>query len=152
LDGRAVKLVLIVASAIVVGSGVTAAGYAVADDGRAAEPRPLGPGTVTVVVDIEYSRFEPASLRVAAGTTVRFVVSNHDPISHEFIVGPPDVHRRHRNGTEPRHDPKPGEISLGPDEQGVTTYVFDEPGVTDMACHLPGHYDYGMHGEIEVIA
>jgi uncharacterized cupredoxin-like copper-binding protein len=146
-----VKLAMIVAPAIIVGSGVTAVGYAVADDGRSPKPEPLGPGTVTVVVDIEYSRFQPTSLRVAEGTTVRFVVSNHDPISHELIVGPPDVHRRHRNGTEAKHDPKPGELSLGPDEQAVTTYVFDEPGIVEMACHLPGHYDYGMRGEIEVI-
>jgi uncharacterized cupredoxin-like copper-binding protein len=146
-----VKLAMIVAPAIIVGSGVTAVGYGVADDGRSPKPEPLGPGTVTVVVDIEYSRFQPTSLRVAEGTTVRFVVSNHDPISHELIVGPPDVHRRHRNGTEAKHDPKPGELSLGPDEQAVTTYVFDEPGIVEMACHLPGHYDYGMRGEIEVI-
>jgi uncharacterized cupredoxin-like copper-binding protein len=86
-----------------------------------------------------------------AGTEVRFVVSNHDPISHELIVGPPDVHARHRNGTEARHDPKPGEISLAPDEQAVTTYRFDEPGIVEVACHLPGHYDYGMHGDIEVV-
>jgi uncharacterized cupredoxin-like copper-binding protein len=146
-----VKLSVIVAAGIVIGSGVTTVGYAVADDGRSPKADPLGPGTVTVVVDIEYSRFAPSSLRVTSGTEVRFVVSNHDPISHEFIVGPPDVHARHRNGTEPRHDPKPGEISLGPDEQAVTTYLFDDAGIVEMACHLPGHYDYGMHGEIEVV-
>jgi uncharacterized cupredoxin-like copper-binding protein len=106
---------------------------------------------VTVVIDIEYSRFDPSSLRVVEGTTVRFVVSNHDPISHEFIVGPPDVQRRHENGTEAKHAPKPGEVSVGPDEQAVTTYLFETPGIVEMACHLPGHYAYGMHGEIEVV-
>jgi uncharacterized cupredoxin-like copper-binding protein len=146
-----VKLAMIVACGVVVGSGITAGGYAIADDGRAPKPDPLGPGTVTVVVDIEHSRFQPTSLRVAEGTTVRFVVSNHDPISHELIVGPPDVHRRHENGTEAKHEPRPGELSLGPDEQAVTTYLFDEPGVVEMACHLPGHYAYGMRGEIEVV-
>ena len=103
------------------------------------------------MVDIEHSRFQPTSLRVTEGTTVRFVVSNHDPIAHELIVGPPDVHRRHENGTEAKHEPRPGELSLGPDEQAVTTYLFDEPGVVEMACHLPGHYAYGMRGEIEVV-
>ena len=145
------KVSAIVAAGIMLGSGVTAVGYAVADDGRPTKTAPLGPGTVTVVIDIEHSRFLPRSLRVVAGTEVRFVVSNDDPISHEFIVGPPDVHRRHENGTEPKHDPKPGEISLGPDEQAVTTYVFDQAGIVEMACHLPGHYAYGMHGEIQVV-
>jgi len=145
------KPVLIVACAMAAGSAVAVTGYAVADDGRAPNPKPLGPGTVTVVVDVDYSRFHPDALRVAMGTTVRFVVSNHDPISHEFIVGPPDVHRRHENGTEAKHEPRPGELSLGPDEQAVTTYLFDKPGVVEVACHLPGHYAYGMRGQIEVV-
>ena len=34
----------------------------------------------------------------------------------------------------------------------MTTYVFDEPGDVEMACHLPGHYDFGMRGEVEVVA
>jgi uncharacterized cupredoxin-like copper-binding protein len=29
--------------------------------------------------------------------------------------------------------------------------VFDEPGIVEMACHLPGHYAFGMKGEIEVV-
>ena len=88
----------------------------------------LGPEPVTVVVDVEHSRFEPSYVRVVAGTEVRFVVSNSDPINHELIVGPADVHARHRDGTEPFHAPRDGELSVGPDEQAVTSYVFDEPG------------------------
>jgi uncharacterized cupredoxin-like copper-binding protein len=146
-----VRLPLIVASAIIAGSATAAVGYVLADDGRSPKPEPLGPGTVTVVVDIEHSRFLPASLRVVEGTEVRFVLSNDDPISHELIIGPPEIHDRHRNGTEATHRPKPGEISLAPDEQGVTTYLFDQAGTVEMACHLPGHYDYGMRGKVEVV-
>ncbi len=119
------------------------------------EPEPvaaLGPDPVTVVVDIEHSLFEPSYLRVEVGTEVRFVVANGDPINHELIIGPQSVHDRHAKGAEASHPPKPGEISIGPDEQGVTSYVFDDVGTVEMACHLPGHYGFGMHGEIEVIA
>jgi uncharacterized cupredoxin-like copper-binding protein len=35
--------------------------------------------------------------------------------------------------------------------RGVTTYLFDQAGAVEMACHLPGHYDYGMSGQIEVV-
>ena len=79
------------------------------------------------------------------------MLRNDDPIGHELIVGPPAVHDRHRHGTEAAHEPRDGELSVGPDGQGVTTYVFDEPGVVEMACHLPGHYAFGMHGRIEVV-
>jgi len=147
-----VKLSPIVTAGVIVGCFVTAVGYAAPDDSDASSAEALGPGTVTVVVDIEHSSFEPSFLRVVEGTEVRFVVSNHDPIGHELIVGPPEVHDRHRNGTEAHHAAKPGEVSVGPDEQAVTTYVFDEPGTVEMACHLPGHYAYGMRGEIEVVA
>jgi uncharacterized cupredoxin-like copper-binding protein len=143
-----VKLPAIFAIAVASGG---AAGYAIASPETAEPPEPIGPGTVTVVVDVEHSRFEPDYLRLVEGTTVRFVVSNDDPINHELIVGPQSIHDRHRDGTEAEHPPRPGEISVGPDEQGVTRYTFDTPGTIEIACHLPGHYDYGMRGEVEVV-
>ena len=111
----------------------------------------LGPGTVTVEVEVHHSRFRPARLRVVEGTTVRFVVRNTDPIDHELIVGPPEVHRRHERGTEPYHPPKPGEVSVAAGDTAETTYEFDAVGTVEMACHLPRHLTYGMRGEIEVV-
>ena len=137
----------------VVATVVAAAAFAVAPALSAlGESAPtLGPGPVTVVVDIEHSSFEPADLRVARGTTVRFVVVNHDPINHELIVGPDSVHERHRDGTEAEHGDVPGEVSVGPLERAVTSYTFDEVGTIQMACHLPGHYAYGMRAEVTVV-
>ena len=37
-------------------------------------------------------------VHVKAGSTVRFVVHNDDPILHELIIGPPDVQQRHEAG------------------------------------------------------
>ncbi len=140
-----------IGASVLIAGAVTAGGYALADTGGGPPVEALGPERVTVVVDIEHSRFEPSNLRVVAGTEVRFVLTNGDPINHELIIGSPDVHERHRNGTEAEHEPRPGELSVGPDGQGVTSYVFDELGTVEMACHLPGHYDFGMHGDIEVV-
>jgi uncharacterized cupredoxin-like copper-binding protein len=112
----------------------------------------LGPGAVTVDLELHHSRFRPARLRVVEGTTVRFVVRNTDPIDHELIVGDAAVHRRHERGTEPYHPPKPGEVSVAAGETAETTYEFAEPGTVEMACHLPRHLDFGMRGEIEVLA
>ena len=127
------------------------AGYVVAAATEGPPTEALGPEPVTVRIDAEYSRFVPDSLRVEVGTEVRFVLMNGDPINHELIIGPESVHRRHEEGTEATHTPKPGELSVGPDEQGVTSYVFDEPGTVEMACHLPRHYEDGMRGEVEVV-
>jgi uncharacterized cupredoxin-like copper-binding protein len=141
-----------IAAAMAVGVAVGGAGFAVAEI-TAGDPTPaaLGPGTVTVELDVEHSLYSPDRLRVVEGTRVRFVVVNGDPINHELIVGPPDVHARHANGTEAEHPSIPGEVSVGAGTTGITTFRFDEPGTFEFACHLPGHYEYGMHGEIEVV-
>ena len=119
--------------------------------GEAGTALPAGPGLVTVHVDIEYSRFHLDALRVQQGTTVRFVVRNHDPINHEFVVGDDAVHARHEHGTEARHPPVPGEVSVNAQDDGVTFYTFDQPGDYLYACHLPGHVAYGMFGNITVV-
>jgi uncharacterized cupredoxin-like copper-binding protein len=111
----------------------------------------LGPGPVDVVLDINYTRFTPSRLRVHEGTTVRFILRNHDPIRHELIVGPADVHARHANGTEAVHPPRPGEVTVEPNASASTTYEFDEAGAVIFACHLPGHNEYGMNGLVEVL-
>ncbi len=115
------------------------------------DPSVLGPGPATVTVEVEHSAFRLDDVRVVEGTEVHFVLDNGDPIGHELIVGPPDVHRRHEGGHEASHPPRPGEVSVGPGEVAGTTYTFDEPGEVGYACHLPGHYDYGMRGTITVV-
>lgn len=129
---------------------VSGAGYAVAS-GLENPETILGPGDVTVEIDIEYSRFVPDQLTVVEGTRVRFLVVNGDPIHHELITGGAEVHFRHSSGTESEHPSIPGEVSVGPNGTAITTFTFDEPGVYEFACHLPGHFEYGMRGTIEVV-
>ena len=104
----------------------------------------------TVDVRIRFSRFDPDHFGFPAGTTVTFVVTNRDPIDHELIIGDERVQQVHEEGTEAHHGAKPGEISIPAGGTRSTTYTFDEPGRLLMGCHLPGHYDYGMRGDIEV--
>jgi uncharacterized cupredoxin-like copper-binding protein len=150
MTGR--RRLAILAAALAVGASVTAAGYAAADQ---ADPDPVvapyGPGDVTVQVDAEHSSFAPERLTVVEGTRVRFLLVNHDPIHHELITGGPEIHARHASGTEAEHPSIPGEVSVGPNGRAITTFTFDEPGTFEFACHLPGHYEYGMHGAIEVV-
>ena len=77
---------------------------------------------------------------------------NRDPIAHELIIGGPDVHARHANGHEASHPPVDGEVSVTAEASASTTYVFHEPGAVEFACHLPGHYQYGMRGVVDVVA
>ncbi len=140
-------------AAVLVAGVVTAGGFAVAaDDGGAGTRGTLGPGLVTVDLDIHHSRFSANRLQVQQGTVVRFVVHNGDPIGHELVVGDEDVHARHSQGVEAFHPPVPGEVSVPPSSDGVTFYDFETPGTIVFACHLPGHVAYGMVGQIDVVA
>lgn len=131
------------------GALVASIGYAV--DAAGSEQEALGPGVVQVEVGIENSRFDLGPLRVQEGTLVEFVVQNDDPIDHELVVGDDEVHARHAGGTERRHPPVPGEVSVAPGDRALTFYEFTEPGTIVYACHLPGHLAYGMQGTIEVV-
>jgi uncharacterized cupredoxin-like copper-binding protein len=131
-----------------------AGGHAMAGPGATVDA-PLGPGNVTVTMKIHHSTFTPNHLRVRPGTTVRFVIENDDPIGHEFIIGDDDVHRRHEAGTEAVHPPRPGEVSIAPGTTAETTFTFADPSASGsvlFACHLPGHFRYGMSGTVDVVS
>ena len=130
--------------ALVVGSAIAG--------GASATSSPLGPGTATVHLTIRHSRFSPDHIAVQPGTTVRFVVDNTDPIGHELIIGDADVHLRHENGTERTHPPRPGEVSIGGRSSAETTFTFSATGPVLFACHLPGHFAYGMSGTVDVVS
>jgi len=100
-----------------------------------------------VVLTISHSHFTPAHVQLPAGP-VRFVVRNRDPIDHELIVGDAATQARHEIGTELRHD-DPGAVSVSAETLSTTTVVL-RPGDLLYGCHLPGHWQYGMHGTITV--
>ena len=100
----------------------------------------------TVELTIHHSRFSSDAMRFPRGSTVRFVVRNTDPIDHELIVGDEAVQLRHEHGTEAHHGARPGEVSVPAEGTASTTYAFSSPGPLLFGCHLPGHWDYGMHG------
>jgi uncharacterized cupredoxin-like copper-binding protein len=101
-------------------------------------------------MSIEHSSFGISEMRFAAGDTVRFVVTNDDPIDHELIIGDQRVQDIHERGSEAIHGAVPGEITVPAGETRSTIFTFDEAGELFFACHLPGHFAYGMHGSIVV--
>jgi len=88
--------------------------------------------------------FMPDSVTVTKGETIRFVLTNSGDVTHEFQVGPADMVAA---------DDVDGVRTLEADElvAGSTValeYTFDGDGPYAFACHEPGHYEAGMHGEI----
>lgn len=108
------------------------------------------PPPLVVDVQLRYSRFEPATISVPAGRPVRFVLHNQDFLDHEFLVGDSAMQKAHETGTEPHHGARPTEVDVPGGATVTTTITFDAPGQLSYACHLPGHYRYGMVGTLTV--
>ncbi len=99
--------------------------------------------------------FEPASLSIKQGETVRLKFANKGEIEHEFVM---DVHEgilEHRalmeKFPEMEHD-DPNAIRLEPGETGEIVWTFAKAGEFGFACLVPGHYDAGMKGSLKVAA
>jgi uncharacterized cupredoxin-like copper-binding protein len=105
---------------------------------------------ILVSITIHYSHYEPAAVTVPVGRPVTFVITNTDPIDHEWIVGDAATHERHRTGTEPVHGSRATEISIPAGTQRRTTVTFASTGSLRFICHLPGHEAYGMVGTITI--
>lgn len=133
------------------------------------KPAPAGTATRTVEVVLGDMYFEPGSLTVRAGETVRFVVSNKGQVSHEFNLGDAVMHARHQQDMLAmqapmdhsamghgqgahggmRHD-DPNMVMVAPGKQGELTWTFSQPGVLEFACNVPGHYQAGMVGKLTI--
>ena len=103
-----------------------------------------------IPIRIHYSHYEPAAVTVPVGRPVTFVITNDDPIDHEWIVGDAATHERHRTGTEPVHGARPTEVSIAALSQKRTTVTFAAAGSLQFICHLPGHEAYGMVGTVTI--
>ena len=105
---------------------------------------------IEIAITIHYSHFSPDSVTVPVGRPVTFVITNTDPIDHEWIVGDAALHERHRTGTEPVHNARPTEISIPARSERKTTITFTAADTLQYICHLPGHEAYGMVGVLNI--
>src|SRR5258705_829994 len=91
---------------------------------------------IEIPITIHYSHYEPAAVTVPVGVPVTFVITNTDPIDHEWIVGDAATHERHRTGTEPVHGARPTEISIPARSEKRTTVTFAAPRSQPVIRHL----------------
>jgi len=98
-------------------------------------------------------RFTPSRIEVREGETVRFVVRNAGKVLHEMVIGTPGELRAHAEmmkkhpGME--HD-EPFMTHVAASRSGEIVWNFNRPGSFQFACLIPGHFEAGMIGTIEV--
>lgn len=100
-------------------------------------------------------RFNPSSVAVARGETIRFVVSNSGKLKHEFVLGTEQELKEHsevmKKFPEMEHA-DPNMVTVAPGKTGEVVWQFTKTGKVDFACLQPGHYDAGMKGAVAVAA
>ena len=121
--------------------------------GREGDPKKV---SRTVTVDMsDKMRFSPASLTVRQGETVRFVVKNSGKVMHEMVLGTMQELKEHAElmkkhpGME--HD-EPYMAHVAPGKTERIVWQFNRAGEFYYGCLVPGHFDAGMIGKINVTA
>ncbi len=122
-----------------------------------------GAGVSDIVVDANEFKFVLSSDIAKAGT-VKFTVKNTGAIAHEFVLyragdAPmvAEMHKMEHAGkmgmvTEEMEKAILAEIEedeLKPGETGSVS-VNLAPGVYEIGCHVPGHYEGGMKATLRV--
>ena len=108
--------------------------------------------TVLIRMD-DRMRFTPDRLVVRLGETLRLRVQNQGKLMHELVIGTPDELTKHAALMEKfpnmEHD-EPHMAHVEPGATGSLVWHFNRAGSYQFACLLPGHFQAGMIGSIEV--
>jgi uncharacterized cupredoxin-like copper-binding protein len=164
-------------AALAMSVSLTALGAGAHGDGHGAtagKPGKVSDVSRTINVEMYDNYYEPESIEVKPGETVRFVVSNKGNLVHEFNIGTPDTHEAHQdemmmmvehgviqggklnhdmmnmdmgNGQSMKHD-DPNSVLLEPGKSQEIVWKFAGKGNIEFACNVPGHYQSGMVGDV----
>lgn len=119
--------------------------------GKAGDPKKV---VRTVNVDMsDQMRFTPAALTIKAGETVKFVVKNSGKTMHEFVLGTLPELKAHaelmKKFPNMEHD-EPYMAHVLPGKTETIVWQFTKGGEFHFGCLLPGHFEAGMVGRINV--
>ena len=120
--------------------------------------------------------YEPETISIKEGETVRFVVRNAGEFVHEFNIATAEMHVAHQPEMQMMVDhgvlepdrinweaaevmqktmghgmhEEPNSLLLEPGKSGEIVWTFPKHAVLEFACNIPGHYDSGMAGQIKL--
>jgi uncharacterized cupredoxin-like copper-binding protein len=142
--------------------------------GKAGDPAKV---TRTVTITMHDNYYEPESLSIKEGETVKFVIKNAGSLVHEFSIATAAMHAAHRpemmmmveHGVlapdridmeaakrmqatmgHGMHD-EPNSKLLEPGKSAEMIWHFPNHADLEFACNVPGHYDAGMVGKIKLV-
>jgi len=137
---------------------------------------PGGTPSRTINVTMYDNYYEPESISIAQGETVKFVVKNAGEFVHEFNINTAAEHAAHApmmemmfemgmiesdkinraamtaskgSGHDMSHE-EPNSVLMEPGEMQEVIWTFNTESDLEFACNIPGHYDSGMAGEFSI--
>ncbi|MEQ9487743.1 MAG: cupredoxin domain-containing protein [Alphaproteobacteria bacterium] len=139
------------------------------------EPGEPSQVTRTIEIVMHDNYYEPEDISVKEGETVRFIIRNKGVLVHEFNIATSEMHAAHapemmmmQHGVlEPdkinwdaakamqesmghgMHE-EANSILLEPGKSGEIIWTFPDHTELEFACNVPGHYDSGMVGDIDL--
>jgi uncharacterized cupredoxin-like copper-binding protein len=119
--------------------------------GKAGDPKKV---VRTIKVDMsDKMRFAPSALTIKQGETIKFVVTNSGKTMHEFVLGTLPELKEHaelmKKFPNMEHD-EPYMAHVPPGKTETIVWQFTKGGEFHFGCLLPGHFEAGMVGKINV--
>lgn len=97
--------------------------------------------------------FDPTTVAVEAGETVRFVFVNVGAVVHEAYLGDTAAQADHASEMAEMSGMDHGDdnvLIVDPGERGEMTHTFERSETLQLGCHQPGHFEAGMVLDVDV--
>ena len=130
----------------------------------------------TIEIEMYDNYYYPTQIDVKKGETIKFIVKNLGELVHEYNIGTKEMHIKHQPEMAKlveheilladkidhekmkkmaKKDHSLGHshsnsVLLEPNETGEIIWKFSKDISLEMACNMPGHYETGMVGKINI--
>ena len=158
LGGVAAAAMLLSAGAGPAVAGAGPKGHSHTHFNAGAPGDPKKPFRVIEVTALEGSgtmAFDPPRIQVVKGEQIKFVIKNDGALDHEFMLDTVEANAKHakemEKNPEMEHDDPNGK-RVQPKKAAELIWRFTKLGTFEYACMIPGHYQAGMKGVVEVVA
>lgn len=108
---------------------------------------------VEVKVTLTEFKIDSSVTNFKVGVPYHFTVTNQGSVPHEFQIMPPATGQLTADQIQKLALAGIGQSNLGAGATATLDYTFTQEypqGALELACHLPGHYEGGMHTPIVV--
>jgi uncharacterized cupredoxin-like copper-binding protein len=122
-------------------------------------PEATGAATSEYTIHLTEFGFDPGTLDLTPGETVRFILVNDGVLGHEFRLTTEHKaeehiasgHEDHGGEGEGHHEDVDIIVNVAPGETRTVemTLPADAAAIDYVTCLIPGHHEGGMHGTVE---